>query len=362
MAAMVSRGSASPAAGDAASIGVGPVPVGTITLEITHRCHRRCAFCYVPTLAGPQATGQGELTVAELTRAAGALVRGTGCKRIQLSGGEPLLRADLLGVIEGLRGIGAEVSIITDGEQLDESLARELAALGVGALQPTLLSAGAAIHDSLRGEGAFQAATRAIATGAAAGLEMIACMVITKLNWAEAEGVAELSFALSARGLALSRFCPAGAAGAAYDSLMPDAAQVRRAAEAAARQCASLELPLATAVTIPACVWDDPDKPPLRVGMCSLVGPRTTVTMGPDGGIRSCSLSTETVGSILTEPWEELAGRLWEQQLAPARTETAELCRGCAHLARCQGGCRLSAQTVFGSFAHPDPLAPVAGD
>lgn len=271
-----------------------------------------------------------------------------------------MLRSDLLGIIEGLRGIGAEVSIITDGAQLDEALARELRALGVGPLQPTLLSGDAAIHDSLRGDEAFQAATRAIAIGAGAGLEMIACMVITKLNWGEAQRVAELSFALGARGLALSRFCPAGAAGAAYESLMPDAAQVRGAAEAAARQCASLGLALATAVTIPACVWDDPDKPPLRVGVCSLVGPRTTVTMGPDGGIRSCSLSTEAVGSILAEPWEELARRLWERELEPARTAKAEVCQGCAQLSRCLGGCRLSAQTVFGSFAHPDPLAPAA--
>ncbi|RLB54869.1 MAG: hypothetical protein DRI90_19885 [Deltaproteobacteria bacterium] len=345
---------------ETAPTGVGPVPVGTITLELTHRCHRRCAFCYVPGLSRPQSTQQYELTSDELAQGATTLIRATGCKRIQLSGGEPLLRPDLLTIIERLQATDAKVSIITDGAQLDEPLARDLVALGVGTVQPTLLSGNAEIHNSLRGAGAFGEATRAIATGAAAGLEIIVCMVITKLNWREAERVAELSFALGARGLALSRFCPAAAAGDAYAALMPTADQVRTAAVAAATTCHSLKLPLATAVTIPPCVWDHPEKPPLRVGVCSLVGPRTTVTVGPNGTLRSCSLSTETVGSILTEPWELLARRLWDQQLAPARAATIEACRSCAQLPRCLGGCRLSAKTVFGSLNHPDPLAPVA--
>jgi radical SAM protein with 4Fe4S-binding SPASM domain len=360
MAAMTVAGPSPEPPTAAPPIGVGPVPVGTITLELTHRCHRRCAFCYVPELRPVQPNTGDELTVDELATAAAALVGGTGCNNIQLSGGEPLLRPDLLTIIGRLQATGAKVSIITDGAQLDAHLADDLAALRVGPVQPTLLSGDAEIHDSLRGAGAFEATTRAIATGAAAGLEVIVCMVITKVNWAEAARVAELAFALGARGLALSRFCPAAGAAEAYAALMPDAGQVRAAAEASALACHSLKLPLATAVTIPPCVWDNPDDPPLRVGVCSLVGPRTTVTVGPDGRLRACSLSTETVGCILTDPWELLARRLWDRQLAPARAATVAACEDCGHWPRCLGGCRLSAEAIFGSLAHPDPLAPVA--
>ncbi|MBW2458205.1 MAG: radical SAM protein [Deltaproteobacteria bacterium] len=357
---MVGTQPASDTPATAERLGVGPVPVGTITLELTRRCHRRCAFCYVPSLQSPEAPAPEELPAAALVGLARELMGATGCQNVQLSGGEPLLRPDLLALIEGLRNDGASVSIITDGAQLDEPLARDLAALGVGSVQPTLLSGDALIHNSLRGAGAFRAATSAIAAGAAADLEVIVCMVITRRNWDEAGRVAELAFALGARGLALSRFCPAGAAGRAYTTLMPTAEHVRTAAQAAARTCRALALPLATAVTIPPCVWERPDHPPLRVGLCSLVGPRCTVTVGPDGGVRSCSLSTDEVGNLQHEPWEVLAQRLWDQYLEPARTITPERCRSCHLWKRCYGGCRLSAQTIFGGFDHPDPLAPVS--
>jgi len=340
-------------------LGVGSVPVGTITLELTHRCHRRCDFCYVPDLERPDGPGEAELPAADMVALTSELMGATGCQDVQLSSGEPLLRDDLLPIIEGLTGGGATVSIITDGAQLDAPLARELAARGVRKVQPTLLSGDARIHDSLRGRGAFGAATGAIAAGAAAGLEMIVCMVITRRNWEEAGRVAELAFALGARGLALSRFCPAGAAVRAHAALMPTAEQVREAATVATRACRALSLPVATAVTIPPCVWERPDLPPLRVGRCSLVGPRCTVTVGPDGGVRSCSLSTTEVGKLGDEPWEVLAQRLWDRYLEPARITRPHACRSCHLWKQCYGGCRLSGLTVHGGFDQPDPLAPI---
>jgi pyrroloquinoline quinone biosynthesis protein E len=324
------------------------VPIGTITLEITHRCHRRCAFCYVSGLSDAESRSDRELSPAELTRAVGGLVAATGCRNLQISGGEPLLRRDLLEIIDALREAGSRISIITDGAQLSSDLAHSLADRGVAMLQPTLLAGSARIHDSLRGRGAFRDATRAIATAAAAGIAVSVCMVITRRNFAEAGRVAELAFALGARGVALSRFCSAGAARTAAAALMPDAGQVRAAVEAAAAMARDLGIPLAAAVTIPRCVFEDPDHPPLRVGVCSLVGPKSTLTIGPDGQVRSCSLSTQSVGNVIDDSWEVLARRLWDRELGPLRESPPEACRGCRHLPKCLGGCRLSA----------DPLAP----
>jgi radical SAM protein with 4Fe4S-binding SPASM domain len=89
-----------------------------------------------------------------------------------------------------------------------------------------------------------------------------------------------------------------------------------------------------------------------------LVGPRTTLTMGPDGSIRSCSLSTRTVGNILTDAWDLLEQRLWQLELGPMRAAIPARCRMCEYWPRCLGGCRLSAYTVFGCLDRPDPLAP----
>jgi radical SAM protein with 4Fe4S-binding SPASM domain len=336
------------------------IPVGTITLEVTRRCHRRCAFCYMAGLVEAEAevAVEEELPAAELAALVGGLVRRTGCDRVQLSGGEPLLRPDLLALVDGLRARGAKLSMVTDGGPLDAAMAGELAARGVGPIQPTLLAGAAPLHDTLRGRGAFHETTRAIAVAVAAGLTVTVSMVVTRRNWREAGAVADLAFALGARTLGLSRFCSAGGATGAHEALMPDAAQVHFAAVAAAARCEQHGLKLASVVTIPPCAWPDPAHPPLKVGVCSLMGPRTTVTVGPDGSVRSCSLSERVVGYLQTDDWEVLAERLWDQEIGPCRMQVPQACRACAYVGRCHGGCRLSAEKVFGDLDHADPLAP----
>jgi len=335
------------------------IPIGTITLEVTKRCHRRCAFCYVSELEDPDAEAEAELPADELAALVGKLVRDTGCERVQLSGGEPLLRPDLLELIDGLRAAGARVSMITDGGPLDAPLAKELAARSVGPIQPTLLAGSAELHDALRGQGAFQETTRAIAVAVAAGLRVTVCMVITRRNWQDAARVAELTFALGARTFGLSRFCPGGDAVGAYEQLMPEADHVRQAAAMAARVCRDVQLRLASVVTIPSCVWPASEKPPLPVGVCSLMGPRSTVTVGPDGSVRSCTVSQRVVGNLREHDWPTLAERLWEQELGPCRDTVPESCRDCERWSGCLGGCRLAGEKVHGSLEHPDPLAPV---
>ncbi len=337
------------------------IPIGNITVELTHRCHRRCAFCYVDRSSDGQPLCQDELPAADLARRVGQLVEDSGCKRVQLSGGEPLLRDDLLTFVDYVRRCGASVSIITDGAQLDEAKANELAVRGVGPIQPTLLSGRAEKHDALRGEGSFEQATRALAVGAAAGIRMIASMVITRHNWTEAAAVAELSFALGVRTLALSRFCPVGGVSRkASRELMPSHEQVRAAAAAAAPICRVLGMRLSSVITVPACVWSDREHPPMKTGVCSLMGPRTTVTIGPDGSLKTCSMSQRTVGILGEAPWPELAERLWEEELRPCRETVPHGCRDCPSYSTCLGGCRLSALADGGSFTALDPLAPTS--
>ena len=79
------------------------ISLGAVTLEITHRCHRRCVFCYVTGRSRSGSSTADELSAAELAGLVGTVVRGTGCKSVQLSGGEPLVRHDLLPLIDGLQ-------------------------------------------------------------------------------------------------------------------------------------------------------------------------------------------------------------------------------------------------------------------
>jgi radical SAM protein with 4Fe4S-binding SPASM domain len=117
-------------------------------------------------------------------------------------------------------------------------------------------------------------------------------------------------------------------------------------------------LKLTAAITIPACVFDDPARPPIPLGVCSLVGPRTTVTVGPDGAVRSCAMSGRTAGVLGETPWPEIARNLWEQELRPLREALPEACRRCPAHPRCLGGCRLAALAAGGRADALDPLVP----
>jgi radical SAM protein with 4Fe4S-binding SPASM domain len=86
------------------------------------------------------------------------------------------------------------------------------------------------------------------------------------------------------------------------------------------------------------------------------VGPKTTVTLGPDGTIRSCSISTKIVGDLKREAFEVIAARLWERELGPLRLARPAPCGACSLFARCLGGCRLAGMACGDGFEHPDPL------
>ncbi|MDY0002636.1 MAG: radical SAM protein [Polyangia bacterium] len=338
-----------------------------IVLEVTLRCPRRCPFCYLGPSShrsheAPPDGEPPELPAPELAGLVIALAKESGCEAVQLSGGEPLLYRDLPELIARLIASGLGVSLLTDGALLDETRARALARLGVGTIQPTLLSGTPELHDALRGEGAFLGATHAIAAASAAGLPVSVSYVITATNAAPAvaRGVAELAFALGARTLALGRFCPTGAASGAA-RLLPTPSQVREAAIAAAAACRRLGLSCAAAIPIPACVFPDPLRPPLPIGACALLATSRVVTVSPDGSLRSCSLSTRRAGNLREEPWEIIAERLWADELAPIVAAVPAPCQGCPAWERCRGGCRLSALAATGRPDGMDPIAPPTG-
>lgn len=120
-----------------------------LRLSVTDRCDFRCTYCMSEDMVfAPRAQ---ILTLEELYSVADAFI-GLGVRRIRITGGEPLVRRNL---VDLLRRLGAreeleDLSITTNGSQLAQ-LAGELRAAGVSRLNVSL--------DSLRRE-RFAAFTR----------------------------------------------------------------------------------------------------------------------------------------------------------------------------------------------------------
>ncbi|MBM3700314.1 MAG: radical SAM protein, partial [Actinobacteria bacterium] len=86
-----------------------------LRMSVTDRCNLRCVYCMPGE--GIEMLGHGDmLSYEELLRAA-KLFAEAGIKKIRLTGGEPLVRKDIITLVEGLKNIRQieDVSLTTNG-------------------------------------------------------------------------------------------------------------------------------------------------------------------------------------------------------------------------------------------------------
>ncbi|MBQ1678743.1 MAG: GTP 3',8-cyclase MoaA [Oscillospiraceae bacterium] len=139
-----------------------------LRLSVTERCQLRCAYCMPAGACGGRddaaLCSRDELT--ELAAACAAL----GVRKIRLTGGEPLLRTDLLPLIEGLRTLPGleELALTTNGQRLAE-LAAPLRAAGLDRLNVSLDTLRPARYRALTGGGALRRVLDGLSAAEAAG-------------------------------------------------------------------------------------------------------------------------------------------------------------------------------------------------
>ncbi|MGE0713468.1 MAG: radical SAM/SPASM domain-containing protein [Planctomycetota bacterium] len=121
-------------------------------LEVVAACNLTCTHCFAGTLPRPGRL----LDLSELERLFAELAA-VGCFRLNLTGGEPLLRRDLLELIELARAAGLHCTLTSNGLLLDERLARAFGQREDLRLNLSLDGATAATHDAVRGPGSFAA-------------------------------------------------------------------------------------------------------------------------------------------------------------------------------------------------------------
>lgn len=89
-----------------------------LRISLTDRCSLRCTYC-MPAQGLPWLAKPTLLTTEELLHLARIAVD-LGIEEVRLTGGEPLLRRDLVDVVSGLAALGVEVSMTTNALGLDK--------------------------------------------------------------------------------------------------------------------------------------------------------------------------------------------------------------------------------------------------
>lgn len=87
-----------------------------LRVSLTDRCSLRCTYC-MPAEGLPWLPGASMLSTPELLRIIRVAVS-CGVSSVRLTGGEPLLRPDVVDIVSGIANLGVEVSMTTNGLRL----------------------------------------------------------------------------------------------------------------------------------------------------------------------------------------------------------------------------------------------------
>lgn len=167
-----------------------------LRLSLTDRCSLRCRYCL--PLANPDWLPRADLlTTTELVRLVGLLVD-LGIERIRLTGGEPLLRPDVVEVVAALRALPAapRLAMTTNALRLPR-LAVALAGAGLSRLNISLDTLRPERFAAMTGRDQLPAVLAGVAAAKAAGLHPIKINTVMLRGTNEDEAVDLLRWALS---------------------------------------------------------------------------------------------------------------------------------------------------------------------
>nr|HID59542.1 radical SAM protein [Desulfobacterales bacterium] len=123
------------------------------TIEVTFRCNLKCPMCSVRKQG--QSLDQKELSTGEICVLIDDLFE-MGIRSIRFIGAEPLMRRDILDLINYVKKKGMECDIVTNGTLIDEKLASALVASGIDQVAISIDGLNS-VHDVVRGvKGAFE--------------------------------------------------------------------------------------------------------------------------------------------------------------------------------------------------------------
>ncbi len=170
-----------------------------VALNLTKRCNLKCGHCYLDatTKAGG---GSDELTTEECFRLIDQIAEvNKGCLLV-ITGGEPLVRPDILDIARQAVKLGFMVVFGTNGMLISDHVAKELVEIGVMGVGISIDSLDPAKHNAFRGvPGAWEAAIAGIEASKRNGLQFQIHFSAQPMNYKELPDVIDWAYKLGAR-------------------------------------------------------------------------------------------------------------------------------------------------------------------
>jgi len=347
-----------------------------VVWNATQRCNLHCAHCYSDS---KNREYPGELTTAEGLHLIDELAD-FGVPTVLFSGGEPLMRPDLLELAAATREAGMRTVLSTNGTLLDEAAARDVAAAGFSYVGISIDGIGKR-HDKLRGKkGAFEASLRGIRAAQAAGLKTGMRYTIHGLNRSELGSIFELAEREGVRRLCVYHLAYAGRGEqiSKYDLEPAETREVveeifDRAEDLAGRgvdlEVLTVDNPTDNVFLLKRIQRTEPERAAEVERLLRWNGGNQSgiavASIDPRGQVHPDQFSWDvTVGNVREQPF----GEIWtgaNPRLEPYRRRPRELhgrCGSCRFQDLCNGGLRVRAVSATGDFTASDPACYLSDD
>jgi pyrroloquinoline quinone biosynthesis protein E len=328
-------------------------PFGLLA-ELTYGCPLHCPYCSNPLELAAYAD---ELTTAEWLRVL-AEARELGVLQLHLSGGEPLLRRDLVEIVHGASELGLYTNLITSALGLTSRRAEQLRDAGLDHVQISIQADEAAQSDRIAGTPSFERKLAAARLVKQLGWPLTLNVVLHRQNIDRIAGLLDLAEELGTDRIELAHTQYYGWALHNRDALLPSRAQLERADLVVRAAHERLQGRMEVIYVLPDYYGRYP-KP------CMGGWGRRQLTVVPNGDVLPCP-TAQTLPLPRASVRDHSLAWIWEESPLFQRfrgTDWMPLpCRSCDRREVDFGGCRCQAFQLTGDAARTDPVCHLSPD
>jgi pyrroloquinoline quinone biosynthesis protein E len=331
-------------------------PPLALLAELTHRCPLACPYCSNPLDLERAA---GELAEQDWRRVL-AEAAALGVLQVHFSGGEPMARRDLPGLIGAANGLGLYSNLITSGTLGGAREIEIFAAAGLKHVQLSFQDFYADNNDRIAGlSGAHARKTRFAQAVRAARLPLTLNMVVHRQNLDGVPQMIEMALELGARRIEIAHVQYYAWALKNRAALLPTRRQLDQASEAVE----AARTRLRGVLTIDYVV---PDYHGVRPKSCMSGWGRQFLNVMPSGIAVPCHAAEMLPGIAFPSVRTSSLADIWYGSDAFNRFRgtdwMAEPCRSCERREVDWGGCRCQAFLLAGDASRTDPVCTLSPD
>ncbi len=305
-------------------------------MALTFRCQNDCIHCYA---GGPHQTP--ELTTAQWKTVIDKL-SGIGVFILTFTGGEPTLRDDLPELLQYAQNKGMVTGLISNGRKLqDKAYVDTLEKSGLDFVQFTLESHKPEVHDAMtNAKGSWKETVAGIENAVQSQIYVSTNTTLSKHNAADFLATVDFIRGLGVNSFGCNSLIYSGKAPAASEEFALSIDDLKALLPKVRDKAQLLGLKFLWYTPTQYCNFDPVQ---MGLGVKSCTAAMINACVGPNGDVYPCQSYFESLGNILTEPWE----KIWRSPLAEKlrrRGYVEEKCKDCHELQVCGGGCPLELQ------------------